>query len=229
MKAWQPKSHTISPTSSFPFHVHSVSANGWAIPQLCSWEQLMQETCSQRWGCRTLCLPQIWCCGESELVNSSGSGNIIPATGWRFSCFQWPFPCWLLFVWWLLFASTLSEVPLLKVLFFSTSIPVFLTGISRGRIWPNQNVSCWLRMASGGLQSLLFCLKRKYFAFCSTWTFQHQSFALTCHTVKVLSLQRSSFKPSDFTEVTPVPRRSFGPLSRPGNFLVKLSKASLSC
>lgn len=139
------------------------------------------------------------------------------------------------------FASTIFEVTLLKVIFFSTNIPVFLTVISRGRmyfIWPKQNASCWLRMTSGGFAVTFVLPEDKIFSFLFNLNIPPLILFIGLPNWEVLYFQRSSFKTSDFIEVTPVPRRSFdglpGGIQQTGQFPCKafqntLTKVSLNC
>lgn len=98
------------------------------------------------------------------------------------------------------------------IFFFSTNIPVFLTVISRGRmhfIWPKQNASCWLRMASGGFAVTFVLPKEKIFRFLFNLNIPPPILFIGLPNGKVFYFQRSSFKTSAFIRVAPVPWGSF--------------------
>lgn len=178
-------------------------------------------------------------------MNSPDAWNIISAKVWRLGFFKKLNLSMLVFICLTMnekhFASTIFEVTLFKVIFFSPDILVFLTVISRGRmyfIWPKQNASCWLRMASGGFAVTFVLSKEKIFCFLFNLNIPPPILFTGLPNWKVLYFQRSSFKSSDFIEVTPVPRRSFdgipGGMQQARQFPCKafqntLTKVSLNC
>ena len=163
-------------------------------------------------------------------MNSSNAWNIIPTKVWRpvslkkeyFHVGFYLFGCEKHF------SSTIFEVTLFKVLFFSTNIAVFLTVISSRRmffIWPKQNASCWLRLASGAFAVTFVLPKEKIFCFLFNLNIPPSTLFLGLPNWKVLYFQRFSFKTSELLlYLAEALMGSQGEYSRPGIFLIKLSK-----
>lgn len=103
------------------------------------------------------------------------------------------------------FAPTIFEVTFYKIIFVSTNTPVFLMAVCKGRmyfIWPKQNASCWLRMASGGFAVTFVLPKDKIFCFLFNLDIPPPILFIFLPNSKVLYFQRSCFKTSDFLDVT---------------------------
>lgn len=130
-------------------------------------------------------------------MHSSDTWNIVFANAWRLFLKSILSCCFFLLSIERNFARTIFEVTFYKIIFFSTNIPVFLMAICKGRmyfIWPKQNASCWLRMASGGLAVTFVLPKDKIFCFLFNLNIPPLILFICLPNWKVLYFQRSNFK-----------------------------------